>query len=352
MYDLINFIPVLERASAFDLTLNRNLKQQKIAIDKIVNFYRTYIVPGPTDSPFVRLLYAMNYESTNNPGTYYYRFKQDEILPIYGFTGITHKGKVHTGFFYGETKTIIVSEPEATLADVMRTPWMDLQPLKVIKHPGLTHSLVRPDLADFKEGIAVIKVDLPMLGYMFGKWLEIQSSLEVTDREPPEHFLVRYVYPNMLYSQFRACMINSLSADITEIFDTDPNPTPVLTIDKTTECYTGLRDLIDKVSTDMTFDQFLKIIPDIEKESMILGYDVINIEENNYVFWAILTAAMPLLLALSQHCINNPELSSINPTYRRYKRKIKNQSLLSKIDDNDIEDYLRLSLQQLDLFFI
>lgn len=354
MYDLIDFSPTLNRPTLTDLTLVRHVKQQYTAIERVVDFYHTYVVNGPSDSPFIRLLYDNTWDIAIAPYLYYSRYGRDDILPAYGFTGETHKGKVHTGFFYGDAKTIILADNNSTLATVMRNPiWQTLEPITVLKHPGTTHSLVRPDLAYFDSGIAVVSVDLPMLGFMYGSWIKDQAKLDPTQRERPEQFLVKYVYPNMLYSQFRAVAINTLAIDISDLGKFTPNPTPLLVTDKTEECFYGYRDLLARFNGEATFDQLLTAMPDIDKDNLFIDrYVPVSVVENNYTDWAVVTAAMPLLVGLTAFSINNPTLDLIRGTYNRYRRRIRMQGTIAKIGDEDIQDYLKDGLDILDMYFM
>ncbi|AXH70811.1 hypothetical protein [Vibrio phage BONAISHI] len=350
MYSLINRHETLNRGEAINISLNRLMGIQEASIKKIIDFYRKFNTRGPSSSPIIKILYSMTLPEDKTAIDYYNFFRQDLIPSVYGLTGEGSEGIVHEGTFYGSAKTIILAESKSTISEITRNNWQDLQPLKVVRHPGLKQSIVRPDLAEHGDDeIAILYLDTGILGYMYGQWVKINNAKALEERERPEDFISRFVYPNMLWSQFTQVMFNALVADYDRLTDLKDNHSPTLVQDKAYELVNQLYALVEEMGPGTTYEQMLENIPSLTNSS--IKQDIVFPEMKNSLQtdWALTLSSLPMVTALSKFCYESPRITEVRNLYRREERRLKMQNIAGKVDDKHIRSVLKEELGRLSL---
>lgn len=339
MLTLIDNVSNLNRGEVVDYGLARLLKLQAGNIERMRSYYIANYVPIDATNPILKLLYGFNWALSANPMSFYNSAYEDmEVLcSSVGITTSYNRGQTFQGIFFGEgvSNALVLSvDPANRRTAVTSTRWRTFSPLKVITRPGVRGAYVRPDLLDYDSGNAVIAVDVPMLAYQYRLWYEYNSKLPLVERERPEHFLGRYVFPNMLYSQMDAIMVNSLLMDSV---DEDPRnfPTPLAVMNHTEPLLKSLRKLISQVSeTETVFDRLLTHMPSFKHSDMSQNLPRIHDRVTEANAWVALAMSLPMVsVCVKWGKEHNPEWGNVLNLFSTAERRIRTQRVIEKVTD-------------------
>lgn len=353
MFSLIRKHYSLSRGESVDLTLDRLTGIQKEACEKMKQYYRDNHTMGVSNDPFLRLLYTITLPDTYGP-TEYFRYVKEhttEYVNLMGFTDIQQRGDVHDIFWGDKVQTLILSTPDSILPDLMGESWRNLTPLRVLRYPGLKETLVRPDLAYQNEGVGVVGVDLPALGYMYANWLKENKEKPLEERERPESFLYRWVYPNMMDSVQDQVLFNIINTTPVKFEELDVNKTPILLQNRLVNIAEGLHDYILRLDTQSSYEQVLSSLPAVYSEDMLTAFNPPNIERGPKMYWVEFAAASPVIRALNFIALDNPDYDSLYTRYERIKRIYEANSFLRKVKNDKTRDSLILEFTDINSFF-
>ena len=170
--------------------------------------YGTYLHP---DHILIRLLYVLNEYISEEMDTY--RVIEDCLVRICSGLRITsnyNSGEIHKHSFYTDNCAIIATTFTDDITDIS---WELLRPVRCLNHPNTSLELHIPptNKNDFNSfGVAVVGIDIPMLGYQFKCWNRINSFKPEVERESLAIYIVKIILPNMIPEQFDIAMRNRL----------------------------------------------------------------------------------------------------------------------------------------------
>jgi hypothetical protein len=121
-------------------------------------------------------------------------------------------GKIHDGIFYGEkVKEIILYVENYFSPFTVSKNWKDLRPVTVLDHPISDLNLLLPNgkVNSTAEGLAVIAVDIPLLLTQYRFFL-MEQQYNTESVLGANHFVYKYVLPNMLHSHIDLVILNRL----------------------------------------------------------------------------------------------------------------------------------------------
>lgn len=352
MYDIIDNSSLLFRGTQIRLDSDRLVRMQRAAASKIIKHYNQFYATVNSLNPFLRLLYQINGgRQALTPPDYYNRSYQyeNELCSAVGFTNDVHKGDTFYNVFWKDTPVAIVSSNYYSLADLFaKANWEHIIPVRVSVHPGLSYSLSRPDLSPAKGDYGVVTVDIPAFGYMYGHWLTRNLLKPVGEREPPETFLAKYVFPNMIVSQHDAIIIGSFNVDRLDLSEASRQDTPIQVIDNCMELLDVVDHIFTKMAKSTTYDQALGMIPSLQKHTMLQTIGDFNPRITQANRWVEALAAAPLIVGLSNALPDNPERDEVRLRYNQIRRKYKMDGTLDKITDAKLRKRLRSDIAIID----
>ncbi len=353
MYSLINGAEVLNRGEKASITLTRLITQQRVKIKTVTDHYQKNLVPIKRDNPFLRLLYSFGYDNNSIPLDWYNRADRDRLTLAAGvaFTTEANEGELHRDVFWGSTPVVINAGSFTRPTELLGlSSWREIQPIRVIVTPTISYSLTRPDIAKAQSGYGVVSVDMAALAFMYKSWDAINQQKPLEERERPENFLARFVFPSMIKSQYDAVMIAGLNQDIIDPEIAGLQELPFLISDKTPELLTELVDLAMDFGGDATFEQILKNMPSSQYEDLLTSVTYTKLDIATQNRWAELAASIPVVTALLRHTQNNPEADELSLAYRRAVRRYVQENTIRKIDDKEFRFLLGSDYDVMDIY--
>lgn len=134
------------------------------------------------------------------------------IAKHFQMTNEINFGKIHDGIFYGEkVKEIILSVENYFSPFTIGKNWQSLRPVTVLDHPISDLHLLLPNgkVNSTAEGLAVIAVDIPLLLTQYRYFL-IEQQNNTESVLGANHFVYKYVLPNMLHSHIDIVVLNRM----------------------------------------------------------------------------------------------------------------------------------------------
>lgn len=353
MFSLIRKHYSLSRGESIDITLERLTGIQKDTVESVKTFYKTYPTRGPSNDPFVRLLYTMALGINAKPSDYFKLAQQEkyEWVNLSDFTDEQNRGDIHDVFWGDKVKTLILASSDKSLPEILGRDWKKLTPITVLRYPGLKESLVRPDLSTQNEGVGVVAVDLPVFAYMFGNWVTENVKKPVEERERPETFLQRWVYPNMMDSMQQQVMFNIIN-NPENMSDLEVNRTPVLVQDRMFDIGEKLMDYVNRMRANSSFEQVLSSIPAIYGDDLLDAFNPPSLERTPRMYWVEFAAASPIIRALTFIAYETPDYDSLNSRYERIRRIYEANSIIKKVPDDKTKTLLGEEFSTINAFFI
>lgn len=352
MYDIIDSSSLIFRGTQIRLDSDRLVRMQRAAASKVIKHYNQFYATVDSVNPFLRLLYQINGgRQALSPPDYYNRSVQyeNELCSAVGFTNDTHRGDTFYNVFWKETPVAIVTSNFYGLADLFAMAnWQHIIPVRVSVHPGLSYSLSRPDLSHAKGDYGVVTVDLPALSYMYGHWLANNLLKPIGEREQPESFLAKFVFPNMIVSQHDAIIINSFNVDRLDLTEASKQDTPIQVIDNCMELLLVVDHIFEKMAKSTTYDQALGMLPSLQKHTMLQTINDFNPRITKANRWVEALASAPLVLGLSNALPDNPERDEVRLRYNQIRRKYKMDGTIDKITDGKLRKRLRADIDVID----
>lgn len=112
-------------------------------------------------------------------------------------------GKVHKNVFMdGCSEVIFIHNDEFEMK-----PWYELDPIKFYYHCETNLNCVRGGSKN-KEGVAIIGINMPMLGWMYAQWARMAKKLG--SAETTYNFIAKYVLTNALPSYINISYFNRM----------------------------------------------------------------------------------------------------------------------------------------------
>lgn len=343
------------RGGLIDLNVTRLKRLQESNLDKYSDFYHSAFYKISLTSPIYRLCYRLQYDVKTAIDAYNRAdVEMDEICTPLGLTTEFNTGKVYEGLFYGEdVKNIFIVESNSDhLSTLMSSiSWRTRKPIRVLAKPGFSDSHVRPDHMEYFSGYSVMAIDVPYLAWMLWNWQQANSQLPQEERESLEHFVSMYVYPSLTPSQADVSIINALGVTYDSL-DSDYKISakePLYTVDNSDDFYKAIHNMFDKnKAEDFTWEQYLKQIASFRGGNLLDVLPVFHTRRTVANEWVMLAALMPWVTVLAERTPRNPLRTGIVTKWRRLKRRIKGQRVISKCPDIEVRELLEEQYTYLD----
>lgn len=143
---------------------------------------------------------------------YYEDIRQNDyrIGNMLGLVTSTSYGTIRKSDFYSNDVTEVVIATTSTYSQALTTPWQDLEPVQVHRHPYDTTNYGLLDKRQIMggKGLAIISINIPVFALQFLKFQ--QWIAETNPRVKPtfQQFITQYPLQNMIKSHNNIAMIN------------------------------------------------------------------------------------------------------------------------------------------------
>lgn len=279
------------------------------------------------------------------------RSRYIDVARVHGISSSAVRGADSLNVFYGSgVREILFTVSENIDLLSLDKEWMNLEPIKVLRHASTGFSFEALDGKGFVSdvGVAVIQIDIVKLAMQFRQWYLMQTEKDVEYMESVRHFLWQYPLCNAIPSHCDIALLNRMNV----LFDGGrgerfKNVWPVTVIDVTKDVDGYLLDRVVMVTrAPMLFDQIMENVLAISKPSML---EVLQLPVMSYtrpITWALVAARIPalhLLLKIDRETGSIRNTQELN-ILRRILRETKN--------DRSLPDFIRKEVDELILPFV
>lgn len=296
---------ILNRVSRFDNSVFSYPRMEWLTQRLTSNLQRVHdtrtSIPGRVESNHLlfKILNAINIPFTGD--LVKYMADVDSYCKVIcqgmGIVSSFSRGKLFTeGLFYpGCPEIIIYSRDDESDAVRLFKDWRNASPITVINHPVTDLTVVELGLkTDFwmeEEGLAIIKIDIPLLAAQFLMW-----KATYPDRNT-EFFLSTIPLVNMIKSHLDVAFFNRVQMELgikprcevrTNVPSAQNDPTPQIN--------ELVKDIVSRISGKrMTGNQILSNIPVPYGNSVLDVISVAPTAPTFQVLWALLAVKMELV---------------------------------------------------------
>lgn len=269
-------------------------------INRIVDYYRRNNFTVKTHHLLCRLIQTMGVP-LHYPLDRYYEAAVARHLFIantYRMTSAIQAGDLHKGVFYHGSPEIHLAYHEEVRPSEAVKNWREIQAVKILTSPISNLSYMLPTGLEHnsERGLAVIGFDIPKLMLQFRCFWEEQIAKQAAGESvlTVAHFVMKYVLPNMLYSQTDQAILNRLiNFETGAPMGSSLKKHPFHIVDIAPLLDKGLEELNQRFSTlRMDYRVFLNQIPSVFSEK---PWSMPDIAETRQVWWALFTARFKLI---------------------------------------------------------
>lgn len=291
--------------------------QKKIAedVNTAVLYYRGRNFAVRTEHLLCNLIRTMNVPLAYEIDRYYDAAvaRAPFIANQFQLTSSLSPGKWFKNQFYHGCEEVLLSYHEEGTPRKLLEGWEELDSVRPLTTPvsNLSYMLPTGTEHNSETGLAVVGINLPWLMVQYygfnqlqrRRWVEGQSTLGV------EHFVAKYVIPNMLYRQTDL----AIEKRLINIFNGAPmgkssKKHPFYISDYADKLDRGLEELLERFKTlKMDYRTLLAQIPSVFNTSV---YKMPDMAETRQVWWALFLARFELTQFLWE--VGGAELRHIN----------------------------------------
>lgn len=298
----------------------------------VLNYYRKNPTSVKSDNFVVRLLQSLPISRTL-PLYSYYEATRGQALNLsmaLGMTSSISTGRVWQGVFYGPcSHEVLIATDEDFDYEYAHTHWMNLAPIRVLRHPrtDLSLRLLDGSRPVGEVGLAVLTVNIPMLAVQyraFKEWTAQNALIEGSTEYTIQQFVRMFVIPNMLFSHLDYAIFNRAAA----LLESKPLSTYIKahsfpTVDYSAKTDEYLQKVLLRIShVQLGFTGILRNTPAITRKDQDEVMEVPRVAPTRQVHWALTVARSPalrFLLKAGQLTTNQQELNSLRRTILSYR---------------------------------
>ncbi len=277
-----------------------------VDIEKTLRYYRTYPTMVLNDHLLVTILNSIQIRLDLPYNEFVDRVydQSQQLSAAMKLTSPIWRGGVRTkSTFYNNTVLEIITTLSYDIdLDVAVKEWLNLQPVKVCRHPFTDLSMAIPNGKypyPSDKGVAVVNVDIPMLALMYRRWYEEESKVKDGSDAMPTvtSFISMFVLPNMLFTHFDLAVFNRMDYIQRRIQpDAFRRVHPFVLIDYTRFMDAWIKELL-KVLVDSTLDIPMTMVqtPLFFHRDLFRLFKLPDYVQTRQIDWAILVAKIPLI---------------------------------------------------------
>lgn len=203
--DLINRALAESRGRVIDPTfkyIEDTVKNNMVAIRKRIHNSARYVKP---DHLLYKLLVQLAVNGRMGRSELYFACTDVmyQIAASLGLTSAVGIGKIHRNVFMdGCSEVIFIHNTEFEYK-----AWHELRPITFHYHCETNMNGLRGGMLN-KDNIAIISINVPMLGWMYKEWAAVVKR--IGSSESTYNFIAKYVLCNALYSYFDVSYFNRI----------------------------------------------------------------------------------------------------------------------------------------------
>ena len=270
-----------------------------------------------------------------------------EVSNSLELTSNVSRGKTHyPGVFYGlgVAESIMVHD-EAF--DVF-TPWDELRPVRVHRHPGSGTDLYPLD-GDSPEvsGWAAISINYPMLLWVYRQWRLTDKAYIDDYALSTAHFVRMIILPWMVEDHLDLSIFNRLYNGLFKVEDeTRDRKTPFYQIDYQDKLDESLEEYLSQIDRrNLSLEELLSSIPTAHHETYysLLGVpDVITNSQTRWWFWIAYLPTLKFWCAYDYLSDNNRNLTEQKALLKELIRTKRSRWLPKEVEDEISFDLVML----------
>lgn len=182
-------------------------------IGRVLQYYRNRNKFINNSNILVRALSFMLPEINLEDGIFFYRLKDNAeyLSKHFQFTNNISYGKLHENIFYSSNSYVLINTVSNPLnLYFLKYNWKEQQPIRVIYTNSTDLDYYIFDKSKYnKTNIPIVmsvEIDFTLMGMMYKYWYREQLSLD--NNTSVSRFIVNYVLPSMILSNFNLVMLN------------------------------------------------------------------------------------------------------------------------------------------------
>lgn len=270
-------------------------------IQTIVNYYNSRAFYLNNTNILVRILnsFTVPIESSIDRYVEMATTRGPYIAKHFGITSEINFGKIHEGTFYGDkVKEIYLYNENYFSPFTIGKDWQSLRPVTVLDHPISDLKLLLPNgkVNSTAEGTATIAIDIPMLLTQYRYFL-LEQQYNSESVLGANHFVYKYVLPNMLYSHIDIVLMNRLM----NLYYGAPMSTnlykyPFPIVDYSSAVDKDLKRVLNRLKNSRTpYFGYLQNIVSIGNPSMVESLKMPDLAKTRQVWWAMFLTRLKVM---------------------------------------------------------
>lgn len=300
---------------------------------KILQWYRINKRIVPTQHLIVKLLNSINTVYGGDINNYARQVANEttRLTMLLGLTNDDTAGKVHHDvFFRNKSNEIILTNNEPFTLNNPEQDWMDLDPIKVLRHPNtdtcmpvfngnLDDNYYKRNVTVDNNNFYVISINIPMLAVQYALWNKSLTANQF-GKESTNNFVATYPIVNMIPSYLDYAIFNRFFNILTKKGNSEQrNVHPFMTINYYDRIDRVLKGLCEHLKTHrLDFANVLMSIPAVfQKDMFSVGFPSFShYNATRQVLWALEIAVMPTIaMLLTLAAVSDEENDSTSYRY-------------------------------------
>lgn len=272
------------------------------------------------------------------------RARAPYVASQFKLTSDINYGRIFNGEFYGagNDEIIIYNESYINPYKAERN-YRNIKAVKVLLHPQANLKLLLPNgkINSTEVGLSVVSVDLALLAFQYRAFILDRMSYNNTDEGLVEnHFIYKYVLPNMLYKHLDIAIMNrTMNLFYGAPMDNALNRHPFVVGDYSAKLDKGLLGIIKLLKNrKVKYEFMLRMIPGISVIDMQEALQLPNVAMTRQINWAMMLSRLKIIKFLidlgGKEAIRYNKMDIAN--LKIYLRRMMNEHVLSQVIRDDL----------------
>lgn len=270
-------------------------------IQTIVNYYNSRAFYLNNTNLLVRILnsFSVPIEASIDRYVEMATTRGPYIAKFFDLTSEINFGKVHNGIFYGDkVKEILIYNESYFSPYSIGKDWQSLRPVTVLDHPISDLKLLLPNgkVNSTAEGLAVIAIDIPLLLTQYRYFL-MDQEYNTESVLGANHFVYKYVLPNMLYSHIDLVILNRLmNLHYGAPMSSNLYKYPFPIVDYSQAVDKDLKRVLTRLKNSRTpYFGYIQNMVSIANPSMVDSLKMPDLAKTRQVWWALFLSRLKVM---------------------------------------------------------
>jgi hypothetical protein len=272
------------------------------------------------------------------------RARAPYVSNVFKLTSDINYGKMFDGKFYGPgNDEIIIYDENYINPYKAERNYRNIKAVNVVLHPQANLELLLPNgkINSTEVGLSVIRVDLALLAFQYRAFiLDRMSYNNDSDGLVENHFIHKYVLPNMLYKQLDIAIMNRM---MNLFYGAPMDDTlfrhPFLVGDYSAKLDKGLLGIIKLLKNrKIKYEFMLQMIPGISEPDMQYVLKLPDVAMTRQINWAMMISRLKIIKFLidlgGKEAVRYNKMDIAN--LKIYLRRLMNEQVLLQVVKDDL----------------